>query len=628
MKPGIISIRRNTNMPKRTRNRFFTTKELRSAGWLKEQLRLQANGLSGNLDKVWPDIKESRWIGGSRDGWERVPYWLDGFIPLAWLLDDPDMKKRAKRYIDAILAGQKEDGWICPCQDEERAQYDMWAMFLICKVLVLYHDCTGDERVEDALYRALKNLDLHIDRHTLFNWSAARWFECLIPLLWLMERRPEEPWMLDLAFKLKVQGFDYRTLFRHWRFQKPYEHKRWTQLTHVVNLAMCLKSEAVFSNLIGQEPDEFAEQALELLLRDHGMAIDHFSGDECLSGTSPIQGTELCSITEAMYSYEWLLSITGNSAWADRLENLAFNALPATISPDMWSHQYDQMTNQVQCTVIPPEHVHFRTNSGESHLFGLEPNFGCCTANFNQGWPKFALSTWTRTEAGLAVGAIAPSTLRTMINGVEVTCEIVTNYPFEDGYKVIIHTDQRVEFALDLRIPGMAKSARINGNKVNGPVYRLEQVWNGDSTIHVDFDFIPEFIQRPGNRYCVRRGPLLYALPIKEQWNRIEYERNGVQRKFPYCDYEILPLSPWNYIFADTELSFEQGELSGRPFDPANAPVSITVNLLPVEWPAENGVCAENPTSTTPVGTVVKKRLIPYGCTNLRITEMLNLLYP
>ena len=70
---------------------LFTSNEIKPLGWLRRQLSIQAYSLSGNLDKVWPDIKESAWIGGSREGWERVPYWLDGFIPLAYLLDDDDM---------------------------------------------------------------------------------------------------------------------------------------------------------------------------------------------------------------------------------------------------------------------------------------------------------------------------------------------------------------------------------------------------------------------------------------------------------------------------------------------------------------------------------------------------------
>ena len=88
---------------------FYTTNELKARGWLKRQLEIQASGLCGHLDSVWPDVRDSAWIGGSREGWERVPYWLDGFIPLAYLLEDRDMIARAGRYVDAILRAQRPD---------------------------------------------------------------------------------------------------------------------------------------------------------------------------------------------------------------------------------------------------------------------------------------------------------------------------------------------------------------------------------------------------------------------------------------------------------------------------------------------------------------------------------------
>ena len=72
---------------------YCDPKKIRPTGWLLKQLQIQAQGLAGNLDKVWPDVRESAWIGGSKEGWERVPYWLDGFIPLAYLLGDEDMKQ-------------------------------------------------------------------------------------------------------------------------------------------------------------------------------------------------------------------------------------------------------------------------------------------------------------------------------------------------------------------------------------------------------------------------------------------------------------------------------------------------------------------------------------------------------
>ena len=136
---------------------FYTSNEIKPLGWLRRQLEIQAEGLSGNLDKIWPDIKESAWIGGSKDGWERVPYWLDGFIPLAYLLENEDMIARAKKYIDAIISFQKPDGWICPCDDADRKTYDTWAIQLITKTLTVYYECSKDERIPDVIHSVLYN---------------------------------------------------------------------------------------------------------------------------------------------------------------------------------------------------------------------------------------------------------------------------------------------------------------------------------------------------------------------------------------------------------------------------------------------------------------------------------------
>ena len=137
---------------------FFPASSLYPAGWLLCQLRTEAEGLAGHLDLIWPDVRDSKWIGGDREGWERVPYWLDGFIPLAYLLRDGGMIARAQRYVRAILDGQAEDGWICPCPPEGRAGYDMWALLLISKVLVLYASCEPSEaaRVETAAGRRIQ----------------------------------------------------------------------------------------------------------------------------------------------------------------------------------------------------------------------------------------------------------------------------------------------------------------------------------------------------------------------------------------------------------------------------------------------------------------------------------------
>lgn len=338
---------------------FYTSNEIKPCGWLKKQLEIQAKGLSGNLDKVWRDVKESKWTGGTAEGWERVPYWLDGFIPLAYLLKDDDMILRAKKYVNAILARQNSDGWICPCNVEERKTYDTWVVLLIAKVLVVYYECSGDERIPQVVYKVLKNYYelLKNGEIKLFDWGKYRWFEGFTAISFAYEKFGEE-WLKELAEILKEQGTDYTKLTGLWK--RPLN--QWRFETHIVNIAMALKFEAVSCKITGERYSDKAEELYDILSRFNGTAVGLFTGDECLSGLSPIQGTELCAVVEQMYSYEQLYAYTGDSKWAQRLEMLAFNALPATFSDDMWAHQYDQMSNQIACKRFPGKTI-FRTNA-------------------------------------------------------------------------------------------------------------------------------------------------------------------------------------------------------------------------------------------------------------------------
>ena len=544
---------------------FYTAKELKPKGWLKRQLEIQAAGLSGNLDKMWPDIKESAWIGGGREGWERVPYWLDGFIPLAYALENEDMICRAKTYIEAILAAQKEDGWICPCSEEARPTYDPWAIELISKVLVVYYQCSNDERIPDVLYRVLKNYYELLKNGTvsLFGWGEFRWFEALIAIGFTYERR-KEAWLKELAQILKKQGADYDSYIELWKTPLNW----WRLQTHIVNLNMMLKTEAVGCDLLDEPYSDHAEYLRGILDQYNGTVFEGFTGDECLAGVSPIQGTELCSIVELMYSYEWLYAFTGDPKWAERLEVLAFNALPATLSDDMWTHQYLQMSNQISCEKFPGKAV-FRTNGPESHLFGLEPTYGCCTANFNQGWPKFALSAFMRGKNKVLSAFMLPCELND--DGIRVAVE--TEYPFKNRAKYRVEAQK--DFELVIRIPSFAQNVKINGNAFEGSEVCLEIKKGANTEICVEFEAPPCHQKRPNGLYALRAGSLIFSLPIAYETRMHEYERDGVCRKFPYCDYELIPKSAWNYAFCSPELFLEPREISAIPFSSKEPPVVV-----------------------------------------------------
>jgi hypothetical protein len=180
--------------------KFYTSNELKPKGWLLKQLKIQAEGLSGNLDKVWPDVRDSGWVGGSAESWERLPYWLDGFIPLAYLLEDEELISRAKKYVKHIVEHQRPDGWICPCAEENIPNYDPWVIYLIAKVLIVYYDCSGDEIIVKVVYDIMKNFYdlLSSEKLKLFGWGRHRWFECFIGLNFISERF-DEPWIGELA---------------------------------------------------------------------------------------------------------------------------------------------------------------------------------------------------------------------------------------------------------------------------------------------------------------------------------------------------------------------------------------------------------------------------------------------
>jgi hypothetical protein len=79
---------------------------VRPQGWLRNQLKIQANGLTGHIEEFWPDLgATSGWLGGKGESWERGPYYCDGLIPLAYLLDDPALKAKAAKWINWTLEG-------------------------------------------------------------------------------------------------------------------------------------------------------------------------------------------------------------------------------------------------------------------------------------------------------------------------------------------------------------------------------------------------------------------------------------------------------------------------------------------------------------------------------------------
>ena len=96
-----------------------TTGVPRPNGWLKEMLVRQKNGATGNLDKLYPLVMNERngWLGGDGDQWERGPYWIDGLLPLAYILDDKELIQKSKPWIEWAINSRQPDGYFGPSTD-------------------------------------------------------------------------------------------------------------------------------------------------------------------------------------------------------------------------------------------------------------------------------------------------------------------------------------------------------------------------------------------------------------------------------------------------------------------------------------------------------------------------------
>jgi hypothetical protein len=279
----------------------------------------------------------------------------------------------------------------------------------------------------------------------------------------------------------------------------------------------------------------------------------------------------------------------------------------------------------------------YTSNNADSNIFGLQPNYGCCTANLHQGWPKLVSSLWMRCTDGLAAVSYAPCSVRTAVDGVPVTLRVETRYPFGESVRISVETEGPVDFALSLRIPGWCDRPRVTVGGARQPGVRpgsfaaARRRWQGRTEIALELDSDPLLERGYNDSVALVRGPLVYSLRIPERWQRINAEVPG--RELPHGDWEVRPLGPWNWalaVGAERPLSgvrFESREIGDLPFSPDGAPVVARARgRRAAGWELEHGAAAPPPPSPLAAdrleGEETELELIPYGCTNLRMTEL------
>lgn len=619
---------------------------IKPRGWLKEMLLTQKNGSTANLDELYPIVmgKRNGWLGGDGDQWERGPYWIKGLLPLAYILDDKELIAKTKPWVEWALASQDAEGHFGPSKDygpeagiQRDNSRDWWPKMVTLKILQQYYTATNDKRVLTLMTNyfkyQLKTLPEKPLDHWTF-WASYRGGDNLMIVYWLYNITGDA-YLLELAELVQKQTYDYTNMVFNTDVISTQQN------IHCVNLVQGLKAPILYFQ---QHTDSIHSNAFKQGLADikkyMGQPQGMFSGDEALRNNDPTNGSELCTAVEFMLTLENALAITGDVAYADHLEKIAFNAMPTQITDDFNSRQYFQQANQVMVT---RHDRNFSVNhNGTDVCFGLLTGYPCCTSNMHMGWPMFTQNLFYATpDRGLASIVFSPSEVNVKV-GDNVEAHVVedTNYPFDEKIKYTFNfnKDKDVTFPFHIRIPAWCSKATITINgqpfqeATGNQIVKIDRAWQSGDVVLLTLPMEVKQSRWHQRSVAVERGPLTYALKIGESWKKVKNVKDPIDYGDSY--YEVRPTSPWNYglvevpedKIAEAFQVIKKDTVAAYPWNLENAPIEIKAKAKRMpQWVLYNESAGPLPYSVQ-WGQVASAKeeevtLIPYGCTTLRISE-------
>ena len=615
---------------------------IRAEGWMQEQLVRMKEGMTGHLDKVYEPVM------GARN--ERGPYWIDGLLPLAYILNDEALKEKIKPWVEWTLASQKPDGYFGPDTDrtpepglQRDNARDWWPKMVMLKVMQQYYSATEDTRVLDFFTKYFKYQLADLPKTPLGHWTfwgEQRGGDNLMMVYWLYNITGDK-FLLDLGELIHRQTFNWTDIFLN------QDHLSQQHSLHCVNLGQGFKEPVVYYQQ-NKDPKqiEAVESAVRQIHNTIGLPTGLWGGDELLRFGRPTAGSELCTAVEMMYSLEEILEITGGVQWADYLERVAYNALPTQITDDYSARQYFQQFNQVQVT---REWREFSTPHEDTDVvFGVLTGYPCCTSNLHQGWPKFVQNLWYATaDNGIAALVYAPSNVKAKVaNGIEVNIQEQTNYPFEETIRFnVSFADKKVKqafFPFHVRIPAWCEQPvlKVNGEPVqadacSGQIARVNREWKEGDVLTLELPMKVAVSRWYDNGAVVERGPLLYALKMDEKWVKKTMEPEKV-REYGEWYYEVTSDTPWNYALSsrlfdpdkiqENFIVEKSDKIADYPWNVENAPITIKTKAKRLNnWTVVRGSVGPISYFTqqgNDMGDEVETiELIPYGCTTLRVAE-------
>ena len=611
-------------------------------GWLLKMLELQKDGLSGHLGEIsaWLDKKDNAWLTvGGEHGWEEVPYWLRGYSDMAFIFNDPEMKKEAMIWIEAILKSQKESGWFGPeLRSGETKQLDYWPNMLVLFTLQNYYEYTNDQRVLSFMEKYFR-FEMNAPKNEFLTsyWEKSRGGDNLYSIYWLYNITGKS-WLLELGNKIHDNT-------ANWMQQSSLPN--W----HNVNIAQCFREPATYYMQTGDSAHLNATyNDYYLIRRAFGQAPGGmFGSDENarMGYIDPRQGTETCGFAEQMTSDGILTRITGDPLWADNCEDVLFNSFPAAFTTDMKALRYITSPNGM----IADGENHAPGIANEGPFLTMNPfSSRCCQHNHGHALPYYLQNlVMASNDNGLAANMYNSCITSAKVgDGTKVRLTEETNYPFEEHVRFTLNMEKKVTFPFYLRVPGWCKKATVTVNNqpvkviaTSGSYVRIEREWaDGDKVkLSLPMEIGIRTWQVNQNSVSVDYGPLTFSLKIKEEYKKLnsiktaisdsKWQQGADPEKWPA--FEIAAMSPWNYGLVLNKSNATQSftvvhkawPKDNYPFSLENVPIEIKAKGRQIpSWKIDkNGLVDVLPMYPAKTSQPIEDiTLIPMGAARLRIS--------
>lgn len=636
---------------------------------------LMSDGLAGRQYEFYHIVQHSPWLGGSSEYSvlnEGLPYWFNGLVPLAYGLNDTRLKLQVLDASDYVLNHQQEDGWLGP---EVVGDRDLWGRFPLFLGLwqLVEAEPSRAAKIIPAMYQFINLMHSMLINNIGYEqiWGKVRYPDMLISLQWLYEYYPAENQLvlLETMYLLDSSGFNWSSFWTEDNFlfadldtiQPPItDQSPLFPFTHGVNAAQGLKAGAAIYRFTANESLlRNNRDGVHWTFTYHGDPAGSIIGDERESGINANRGSELCTAVEAMYSMSYLYQMLGDNYFADRCELAAFNALPVSITGDHWARQYLALASEPYAEELDGTNPFWNVGN-KGIVYGLEPNYPCCTVNMPQGLPKFLSASFVRvSENGIGHALLGPAQVSTTtVSNTSVTVACDTNYPFSSILNYNITAS--APFTLYLRVPSWFvpanSSISIDGN---GALYPLDPdpstgmtpiaLPAGISTVRYTLCATIQVLPRANSTVAIYHGSLLYALDVGQTMTTLApdfYNVTYANGSDPYNvstpvvpaqvhDHAFTNTKPWNIAIDTSTLVFHttingsyETALPNPIFDYGAAPTYITGKGCQIAWPLYNGLpaplsaLANGTTYRNCTGNVTDVVLRPYGTLKVHMAEL------